>query len=116
MCFQDLNTGEKKKQKKKKKNKLALCLGLQKEERKPEEVVKENNLDEIKVDGDDDAIDRAIFQSKLQEIDENRAATTSLGSEEAETTFVEIHLQANSQRQPSGKSVSFPQDLTSEKC
>ena len=77
---------------------MALCLGLQKEERKPEEVVKENNLDEIKVDGDDDAIDRAIFQSKLQGTDENRAATTSLRSEEAGTTIVEIHPQANSQR------------------
>ena len=113
MCFQDLNTGEKKKQKKKKKNKLALCLGLQKEEREPEDEI---NLDDIKGDGDDDAVDRAIFQSKLQKPDENCAAATSLGSEEAGTTFVEIHLQANSQRQPSGKSVSFPQDLTSEKC
>ena len=112
MCFQDLNTGEKKKQKKKKKNKLASCLGFQKEESEPEEVV----LDVIKVDDDDDATERAIFQSKLQETDENRAGATSLGSEEAVTTIVEIHSQANSQRQPSGKSVSFPLDLTSEKC
>ena len=113
MCFQDLNTGEKKKQKKKKKNKLALCLGLQKEEREPEEVVNVINLDDIKVDDDDDATERAIFQSKLQETDENRAAARS---EEAGTTIVEIHSQANSQRQPSRKSVSFAHDLTSEKC
>ena len=69
-----------------------MCLGLQKEEREPEEVVNVINLDEIKVDGDDDAINRAIFQSRQQETDENRAATTSLWNEEAETTFVEIHL------------------------
>ena len=94
-----------------------MCLGLQKEESEPEEVVNVINLDDIKVDDDDDATERAIFQSKLQETDENRAATTSLGSEEAGTTIiVEIHQQANSQREPSGKSVSFLQDLTSEEC
>ena len=75
-----------------------MCLGLQKEEREPEEVVNVINLDDIKVDDDDDATERAIIQSKLQETDENRAATTSLGSEEAGTTIVEIHSQANSQR------------------
>ena len=69
-----------------------MCLGLQKEERQPEEVVNVINFDDIKVDDDDDATERAILQSKLQETDENRAATTSLWNEEAETTFVEIHL------------------------
>ena len=77
---------------------MALCLGLQKEEREQEEVVEKINLDDIKVNDDEDAINRAIFQSKLQETDENRAATTSLRSEEAGTTIVEIHPQANSQR------------------
>ena len=89
LCIFTFDLPSKKKQKKKKKNKLALCLGLQKEEREPEDEI---NLDDIKGDGDDDAVDRAIFQSKLQKPDENCAAATSLGSEEAGTTFVEIHL------------------------
>ena len=50
-----------------------------------------------------------------REAQENHAAASSLVTEgdEAGTTIVEIHARANSQRQPSGRSVRFSQDFAS---
>ena len=50
-----------------------------------------------------------------REAQENHAAASSLVTEgdEAGTTIVEIHTRANSQRQPSGRSVRFSQDFAS---